>query len=852
VSAGSSSPGLNGSPTLPNAPPPAPKSRAPWAAAAAVVLVAALIVGLGFANVIPGFHLGKSSSSSPSGPPKYTVAFYEDTLPLGVYWAITLNTSTAYSYGYYVNFTVPNGTYDFSVGAVAGYSASPASGSVTVSGATVVKTVVYTPATPGIYTVWFNESGLPVGTNWSVTLGTTTHYSTATPISFLEANGTYSYSIGIVAGYSPNSSSGSIHVAGSDLVESLTFSPVLYDVTFNETGLPASLTWGVTLGGTHKTLTTDGATDSLVFSERNGTHAYSVDVVPGWTQSSLPATGSVVVDGAAVYEATLTYVAATYNVTFSESGITSADPWSATLIGFGTQNGTAPSSIVFNGVPNGTYDFSVGAAGYAATPPSGQVTVAGTNVTQSISFGPYTPAPTYNVTFNETGLPAGAVFSIFVGITVTSLFEEAGAAPTLVASLPNGTYGWSAHSNNSSYTSPSLAGTFTVAGAPLTETVAFTAVVPTAQNYSVTFTEDGLPTGYAWNVSVNGTVHNATGTSVSLDLPNGTYTYAALAVGYSAGTIYNTYQVVVDGAAVSIPLYFNATSTVTFTEAGLGVGVFFWQIYIGNFSVGTNPPADIAFELTNGSYNYSVGLVSGYLPTVASGQFTVAGRALAIGVEFVPNPWYVTFVETGLPTNTTWGADLLAGTSLGAGGGTNLTQFNVSVPNGTYEWFLFSLGPEVGNPAAGTVTMAGANVTVHVKFVNESGGHLVEFYDLATFDPGDGSFPSGGSWTVTLGNQTVTTTGSIAELYVPNGTYNFSVTPPPGYVAAPSSGTLTVNGTASPGVPNAAVGVYFGPTGGPFLPAGVHSALAPRGAWARGEALGPLPALAMASGRATE
>jgi hypothetical protein len=53
--------------------------------------------------------------------------------------------------------------------------------------------------------------------------------------------------------------------------------------------------------------------------------------------------------------------------------------------------------------------------------------------------------------------------------------------------------------------------------------------------------------------------------------------------------------------------------------------------------------------------------------------------------------------------------------------------------------------------------------------------------------------PSGTSWSVTFDSQTQSSTSDSIIFSVPNGVYTFSITPPDGYMASPSSGTVTVN-----------------------------------------------------------
>jgi hypothetical protein len=51
----------------------------------------------------------------------------------------------------------------------------------------------------------------------------------------------------------------------------------------------------------------------------------------------------------------------------------------------------------------------------------------------------------------------------------------------------------------------------------------------------------------------------------------------------------------------------------------------------------------------------------------------------------------------------------------------------------------------------------------------------------------------GRSWNVTLNGQTQGSTSKSIVFNVPNGAYNFSVTPPTGYVASPETGSVTIH-----------------------------------------------------------
>jgi hypothetical protein len=79
---------------------------------------------------------------------------------------------------------------------------------------------------PTNYSVMFSETGLPTGTSWSVTFGTTSRPSTTGSIGFSVWNGTYAYAVGSVAGYTATPTGGSSVVNGG---------PLSYTIRFNAT-----------------------------------------------------------------------------------------------------------------------------------------------------------------------------------------------------------------------------------------------------------------------------------------------------------------------------------------------------------------------------------------------------------------------------------------------------------------------------------------------------------------------------------------------------------------------------------------------------------------------------------------
>ncbi len=157
----------------------------------------------------------------------YPVTFVESGLATGSRWSVTLNASTQSSTDTTVAFSEPNGAYSYSVAAVAGYTVSPpSSGTVTVAYGPQTLDVVFLPL-PGTYTISFVETGLPAGTNWSVSLESSTRYSQTDTIIFTEPDGSYPFTLGAVTGYSASAAPVSpAEVSGANDEVEVTYSPV--------------------------------------------------------------------------------------------------------------------------------------------------------------------------------------------------------------------------------------------------------------------------------------------------------------------------------------------------------------------------------------------------------------------------------------------------------------------------------------------------------------------------------------------------------------------------------------------------------------------------------------------------
>jgi Periplasmic copper-binding protein (NosD) len=141
----------------------------------------------------------------------YTAAFTQTSLPGGTAWSVTVNGTEVSGSTGSLSTALPNGTYDFTVNAVAGYTVSPASGQITIDSAGSSTALTFTPVD---YTVDFTEQGLTSGSTWSVTFDGILKSAPSATISFAIANGSYGYRAGNISGYSVVGGSGTLQVAG--------------------------------------------------------------------------------------------------------------------------------------------------------------------------------------------------------------------------------------------------------------------------------------------------------------------------------------------------------------------------------------------------------------------------------------------------------------------------------------------------------------------------------------------------------------------------------------------------------------------------------------------------------------
>jgi hypothetical protein len=626
--------------------------------------------------------------------------------------------------------------------------------------------------TGGIYPLTFCVSGLPAGTSWSVTVGSTLVTSTTGSISLAEPNGTYSYRIGAVPGWSATNTSGSVAVSGAPSSIEVPWTPFTYRVTFNETGLPLGTRWSATLEGN---LYWSNTTNLNGYAS-NGTQPYSLGIVSGWRPQN--SSGFVELNATPAW-LNVTWSKLTYLITVHQQGLNNTTNWSVDLGGSVGSNGSG-GDIQFLET-NGTYVYTVGSVpGFTPDAASGVVTVKGYPKVVSLSFA--TNSTVYPIWFNESKLPVGTVWNVSLDGT-----EQSGASAGFTFAEPNGTYAYML-AGAAGWRPLTYTGNVTVTGTAIPLTIAYLPV-----KYTVTFRETGLPSPMPngdWSVDFNGTTTTSVNSTLSLSEPNGTYRYRlGSEAGYTTNSCSRT--IVVDGHSTGCAVRWTVFLwTVTFTELGLhsAGGPTTWTLEVAGQDPHKSPLSAPPYSegFANGTYNFTAtSSVAGWGLDPTDQNFTVNGRPLSIPLKFAPYYPVSFVVVSGLSPGANWSVYLNGYVSYGNG-----STIAMAEPNGTLNYTIGAVSGLFPNPASGTLTVSGGPVLVPISF--EAGTSPVTFTEKG--------LPSGTNWSVTLNGTMGSTTlnsdgGSIVTFQAGNGSYTYDVSAPAGYTVNNSSGNLLVSGT---------------------------------------------------------
>ena len=612
-----------------------------------------------------------------------------------------------------------------------GLAIDPSTGEVFVAnyGSNTVSAIA--PTGTFTYVVQFTETGLPAGTNWSVTLNGTTNRSTTYSVNFLEANGRFPFA-DAASGYLGTPESGNVTVNGSAVGIAITFRPMPYPVTFTESGLPPGDSWSVLLPAFGSSQSTNS---SITFRVPDGTWAYSVSapcvLIPLACWHVSPSSGNVTVRGAPVTVAVSIGLPGEFQVNFVESGLPAFTNWSVTLNG--SNEASVTPSITFY-ERNGTWPYFVlPASRYGISLASGNLTVAGTNLTVPITFIYRVTAPmAYPVTILESGLFAGAS-----GVTVWWQASFDGGTRTISAnplsasstssttfSALNGTYSYVVGAEEPTEAAIPSYGYLTVRGAPVTVEINFTDAGALTCNGLIGFGISGTSVQGSL-VSVTGTVddfspncnlqeilwHWGDGSSSS------TSSFPAAHAYQSTGKFWIIITTVWTGnwtLSRTLPVTIaRAGYDVLFVETGLRPTAN-WTVDFGGTNSSGAGGRSLIFAATNGTYAFDVGVVPGYLASPACGSVKVAGRSPIESINFTPangSVFSVSFDERGLIPGTNWSVSLN-----GSMEATIASAILFQEVNGSFAFVVHAVAGYTVTPTGGSVSLNGRSAVVSVTF----------------------------------------------------------------------------------------------------------------------------------------
>ncbi|HXQ49372.1 MAG TPA: hypothetical protein VN842_06335, partial [Thermoplasmata archaeon] len=410
--------------------------------------------------------LGVSAGSSEQGVLEYDpfaivptspVTISETGLPAGEYWSFLLNTGDGFDTNLsQVVLPLANGTYFWTAVPPPDYSLPSIHGEFSVNGVAVEVSLTFTLVR---YNVTLVALALPSGYVWWANVtetfrGAFTYYhleTNTTRVTFAAPNSSLEISFAAQSNWTEQPRQVALDVSGQAVVYDEAFAPPpKFAITFVEQGLPVGSNWTLRVPGATNASSTSGTQVNLLLE--NGSYSYTAQTTAnGYFGTS----GAFAVDGVA-REILLSFRSAVYAVTFTESGLPAGSLWAIHIVG-GPYLSSQGVELDWSAV-NGTYNYTVLSepAGWTAAPfLSGQVSVVGGPASVALIFFPVE----YAVTFEMSGLPAGATWGVSLDGQATNL----STSPSLFFALPNGTYSYSV-SVPAGWSSAPAAGTFTVSG----------------------------------------------------------------------------------------------------------------------------------------------------------------------------------------------------------------------------------------------------------------------------------------------------------------------------------------------------------------------------------------------------
>ena len=590
--------------------------------------------------------------------------------------------------------------------------------------------------------------------------------------------------------------------------------PRTYNVNFTETGFSGYAAntangwyWYVDegVGYNHSS----GATNSFQLS--NGTYSFNIYYSSPYSYEINPSSGTVYVNGNTngitvdvTFSNNTVQPVKTYDANFTVTNLPSVMPniqwsFSVTVTGLNVQYSNTLSGSTtapFTGLPAGNYEYSVSYPfGTSVAPSSGYFTIS-KNTTIDLKV---TVLKDYKVNFDSSGLASSESFS--VSLSGSGYYGSNTSLPSLSYvgfSVPNGTYEYYIYNYPGGLSPNPSSGTVYVNGGNVVINIQFTT---SPRSYSVTFNVLNLPANiqentFGFYVGINGAYPLSSYSSmITFNLPNGTYTFNDglyyLPPSVTGGLSPTSGVFIVQGKNVVVNLTLlppESTYTVKLTETGLPSGQIFAASIDGfnNETVVSSTSNYLTYTLTNGSYYYSIGGISGFGESPSSGEVIVNGASVAMQIAFYRG-FYVNFTVSNLPSNIPnggfgWEIKLInsvTGNSYKQNSNGPKISFS-SMPAAIYTYTVATYGSYQILKSSGSVTVNTTNVNV---MLNVS---LVKLYAVTFTETG---LLPGTAWGVIVDNGFVYSANSFARLHIHGG-----VTSPMTFTLYLANGTYSVQG----------------------------------------------------------
>ena len=287
-----------------------------------------------------------------------------------------------------------------------------------------------------------------------------------------------------------------------------------------------------------------------------------------------------------------------YSITFTEAHLPKNVNWTAT-VGNITQTSNT-TSMTFYG-SNGTYSYSVKFANYSGSNGiigyipffngTGSIVINGTSISRTIGY-----EPGYGVTFIPKNLTAGTSWTLSVTTNVT-----VNVSSKIVSSANT------------------------------------TRITTTASNLTLPFLNSTIVSPQ----EINGTLTNVTYTMK--------YSYSISSPNYLASASSSNFTIDQSGLTENAIKLTERAFGVTFAETGLPSNTS-WSISL-NGAVKNSTTSAISFSEPNGTYDYSIGAVTGYASSSAGGSVIVNGSSAQVNITFSPLVVIPTQITIGYGTS---------------------------------------------------------------------------------------------------------------------------------------------------------------------------------------------------------